>query len=62
VLPLISRQWARVLSGPSDAWRTVLLSGDQEDVDRIRHISKRPDAEQRRNAAAAVRWFMSRPG
>jgi len=60
VLPLISRQWQRVLSGPSDAWRTVPLSTDYEDL--VRHPSTRPDVEQRRNAAAALRWFKSRPG
>ena len=62
VLPLISRQWARVLGGPSDAWRTVPLSADYEDFEVVRHPSTRPDVEQRRNAAAALRWFKSRPG
>jgi len=62
VLPLISRQWARVLSGPSQAWHTVPMGGNYDDRCRCRQPSTSHDVEQLRNEAAALAWFRNRPG
>ena len=60
MLPLISRRWARLLRGPSHAWRDVALSSwhflDSDDED----VPQRPAAPSV-NAAAALAWFAGRP-
>ncbi len=58
-LPLINRQWARSLRGPSVAWRNVAF-GAYYDL----HVEdgSEPEAWKRRNADAALAWFRRRPG
>ena len=56
VLPLINKRWARVLRGPSHAWRVVSF-GNRYGQDL--HID---DAHKLLNATEALAWFQSRAG
>ena len=59
VLPLVSKQWARVLRGPSNAWRVAVIGGNH-------WYAGRPDNQvqltKEERAAAALMWLASRPG
>jgi len=62
VLPLISRRWARVLRGPSHAWRDVFLRSFTYDADIAEELGRDPEAvnelvqetERLENAATAL--------
>ena len=50
MLPLINKRWARVLSGPSDAW------------DSVDFYVRAPADQPPPDPMAAFTWFMRRPG
>jgi len=60
VLPLVSRRWARLLGGPSHAWRDVALDGPYFCESSAQGVVQR-HTDPLRNAATALAWFASRP-
>ncbi len=69
VLPLVNKRWARVLRGPSHAWRVVSAGCtccDEEDRGAYYYEEVEERAgqylEPLSSAAATLNWFTSRPG
>ncbi len=60
VLPLISKRWARVLRGPSHAWRDAEVGGFYDTVVAVDDLGQ--ETEKLHNAATALAWFKARPG
>ncbi len=63
VLPLVSKQWARALCGPSHAWRAVSIGRTEwiDDDDDDDGDEDEEDADKPLNAAAVLAWFNARP-
>lgn len=61
MLPLINKRWARVLRGPSHAWRVVSV-GRMWDEDEDEDDEPTQGAAKLMTATEALAWFTSRPG
>ena len=61
MLPLVCKRWARLLRGPSNAWRDASIGCLHEDDDTEDEETGRP-AVKGMNAEAVMDWFKSRPG
>ena len=67
MLPLANKRLARVLRGPSDAWRDVIVdlipaeSDDDDDAEED-HEQTGQEAVKQLDTAALLAWFTSRPG
>jgi len=68
VLPLISKQWAHALRGPSHAWQVLAIDGgnnvDEEWEAEEHSDDALLDQELNKpvNAAALLDWFSTRSG
>ena len=62
-MPLISKRWARILRGPSAAWRELDVAAETDFAAVIGAECSLPDAEARADSiAAVVAWFCARAG
>jgi len=72
-LPLVNKRWARVLQGPSHAWRNVSIGyrfDEEEEENYVVFHDFTEEVDKRRgqaidrppNAAVVLDWFTSRTG
>ena len=61
VLPLVCKQWARALRGPSHAWRVASISGTSWYAE-FGRPEEQVQLTKEERAIAALAWLASRPG